>query len=46
MLICDLCGCEDTEENPVLEIVDEEFGTVEHICMMCLVEQLDEEKYA
>tara|TARA_A100001201_G_scaffold34184_2_gene36454 strand:+ start:12 stop:158 length:147 start_codon:yes stop_codon:yes gene_type:complete len=44
--VCDICGCIDSEENPIFEIVDEEFGTVEYICMMCLVERLEEEENA
>lgn len=41
--ICDKCMCTDSEENPILEIVDEEGFVEERVCMMCYVEELDGE---
>ena len=45
-LICDVCGCVDSKDNPILEVINEEYGTVEHLCMMCLADMLEEEENA
>ena len=40
---CQECCCVDSEENPVIEIVDEEGFVEEMYCMMCYVEKLGAE---
>lgn len=41
---CDSCMAIDTEENPIFEVLDEEGEIVEYICMVCYVEQLEEDE--
>jgi len=39
---CQECCCIDTEENPIIEILDEQGFVVREICMMCYAEELDD----
>ncbi len=41
-MICDNCFCDDSEDNPIFEVLDEEGFVEEKICMMCYVEEIDE----
>lgn len=38
--ICNECCCVDSEENPILEILDESGFVIEKVCMMCYAEGL------
>ena len=38
MNYCCLCDCGDTEENPLLEMCDDDGFIVQHICLNCYVE--------
>lgn len=40
---CERCCCVDSEENPIIEIIDEYNCVEEYICMMCYVESLEED---
>lgn len=40
-MICDKCYCDDTEENPLFEILDDSGFVEERICMMCYLEEID-----
>tara|TARA_X000001382_G_scaffold129865_1_gene122996 strand:- start:698 stop:838 length:141 start_codon:yes stop_codon:yes gene_type:complete len=39
---CQECCCIDTEDNPILEVLDAEGEAEEYICMMCYAEEIDE----
>lgn len=41
-MICDRCFCDDSEDNPIFEVLDNEGFVEEKICMMCYVEEIDE----
>ena len=32
---CDICQCTDSEENPVLEIINEDEVVEQYICLDC-----------
>ena len=36
-MICDICDCDNSEENPIIEILDEENCVEGRICMFCFV---------
>ena len=40
-MTCDICGCEDSEENPIFEILDEEGYVVKRICMNCFLKEIE-----
>ena len=39
LLICEICDCSDSEENPVLEILDDNMYVEQRICLMCYTEK-------
>jgi hypothetical protein len=39
---CDRCNCNNTEENPIFEILDNDFNIEEWVCMMCYVEEVND----
>ena len=39
---CEECCCVDSEENPILEILDESGFIEVSICMMCYVEEVND----
>lgn len=43
---CETCLCVDSEENPIFEVLREDGEVESYICMMCYVEELEEEEYA
>jgi hypothetical protein len=43
---CETCLCVDSEENPIFEVLREDGEVDSYICMMCYVEELEEEEYA
>ncbi len=40
-MTCDVCGVEDSEENPIFEIVDSEGYVVRRICMNCYLKEIE-----
>lgn len=42
-MTCEECCCVDSEENPILEELDDEGFVERRVCMMCYVEELDGE---
>ena len=43
-MICDKCQCDNSEDNPIFEVIDDDGFVEEHICMMCYVEELEDER--
>lgn len=41
-MICEVCCCVDSKDNPILEILDEDGFVEQRICMMCYSEQLED----
>lgn len=42
-MICNICDCNDSEENPIIEILDENNYVENRICMMCYYEMENDE---
>ncbi len=40
-MICDICKVEDSEENPIFEILDDEGYVVQPICMNCYLKEIE-----
>ena len=41
---CFECCCIDTEDNPIIEEIDDQGFVIKQLCMMCYAESLDENK--
>ena len=41
---CEECCCIDSEDNPIIEELDEQGFLVKSMCMLCYAESLDENK--
>jgi len=41
-MICEICDCNDSEDNPIIEIIDENNYVKERLCMMCYVEVMND----
>lgn len=39
MKICDVCECDDSEENPIIEILDDNNCVEARMCMFCFVKE-------
>jgi hypothetical protein len=36
---CEECGCLNTSDNPVCDVVDQKTGVIEFLCLICISEQ-------
>jgi recombinational DNA repair protein RecR len=39
---CSECGCLDTKDNPVCDIIDNATGMTDYLCVICLAKEIDE----
>ena len=36
---CSECGCMNTSDNPVCDVVDQNTGIINYLCLQCITEQ-------
>ena len=36
---CSECGCMNTSDNPVSDVVDQNTGIIDYLCLQCITEQ-------
>ena len=40
-MTCDICGCKDSEENPIFEILNEVGFVFQRICLNCFLKEIE-----